>query len=69
MDDDDLEAAHGDPRLIQLLEAFREMSESDKAKFVRLSQRVAALPHEVQSAITQEEMRRMMDEDDDFRYN
>lgn len=63
------EVARNDPRLRKLLEAFGTMSDADQARFVRLSERVAALPHEVQAELTMEQMRRMLDDDGDFRYN
>lgn len=68
-DDDDIEAARRDPRLRRLLESFDAMSDADQARFLRMSQRVAALPHAVQDELTLEQMRRMMDDDGEFRYN
>ncbi|EKU82171.1 hypothetical protein ABIB42_005194 [Massilia sp. UYP32] len=54
------------PRLMDLLELFRDMPAPVRERFLRESQRVAALPPEVQASLTRGMMMYMLENDVDL---
>lgn len=67
-DEIDLDAIN-DPQLRQLLENLDQMPEGVRDRFVRLAERVAALPAEVQANMTPEAMAYMLENDVDYPFN
>lgn len=58
-----------DTHLIVLLDNFRGLPEEAKERLLRLMERLAALPVEVQDSLTIETIRTMLDNDTDYPYN
>lgn len=69
MVDHDNEHPFDDVHLMALLDNFRGLPEEAKERLLRLMDRLAALPVEVQASLTMETIRTMLDNDSDYPYN
>jgi hypothetical protein len=67
--DNELSDLSSDAHMIMVLAAFRAMPEEMQEKCLRLSERLVALPPELQQTITVETLRYMLDNDCNYPYN
>jgi tetrahydromethanopterin S-methyltransferase subunit A len=68
-DDEIDQDAIENPLIRQMLERLDAMSDEALERFVRMTERVAALPVEVQANITEEMMDYMFENDVDYPFN
>jgi hypothetical protein len=56
-------------QLTEFLDTLEELPDDIQDRFIRLARRMAALPHEVQDGLTEEQVQRMFDTDSDYPFN